>query len=130
MWPFARHSLGRRGEQVAARYLRKSGYRILAQGYRCATGEIDIVAGWNGTIVFVEVKTRASSAHGEPWQAVDRDKRVRITRAAVQYLKNRRHTEKIARFDVIAITWPAGWFRTPIIEHYADAFGAEGPWTI
>ena len=92
-------------------------------------GEVDVIARQGEAIVFVEVKTRASSEHGEPWQAVDRRKRRQVTRVAVQYLKTHRLLDHPVRFDIIAITWPAGWFRRPHIEPFPDAFPAEGPWS-
>ena len=130
MWPFSPMPLGRRGEHLAKRRLRRAGYRILAAPFRCRLGEIDLVASAGATIVFVEVKTRRSDAHGAPWEAVDADKRRRITRTAVHFLKQRSLTDQAVRFDVIAVTWSPGWFSKPRFEHFESAYDAEGPWSI
>ena len=77
------------------------------------------------TIVFVEVKTRTSDAAGLPTEAIDDLRQQRMTRAALAYLKSHGLLEYPARFDVIAITWPAG-AKQPTIEHIRDAFPAVG----
>lgn len=123
---FARASLGNRGEAAAAEYLRSRGYRILEVGRRFRFGELDLVAVDGETIVFVEVKTRASDARGTPAAAVDRVKRERLTRAALAYLKSRGWLDRRARFDVVAVVWPdAG--APPTFEHFCNAFEAAGP---
>src|SRR5215471_20597207 len=73
---------GRRGEQVAARHLKRCGYLILAQNYRAAGAEIDLVALDGHTLAFVEVKLRIAEGFGKPAEAVDVEKRERIRRAA------------------------------------------------
>jgi putative endonuclease len=118
-------NLGQRGEAVAARYLRRRGYKIAARGSRGALGELDLVAVDGRTVVFVEVKTRRSQDAGHPAEAVDDDKQRRLTRLAVGYLRRHGLLEYPARFDVIAITWPAGRGK-PTIEHFRQAFQAVG----
>jgi putative endonuclease len=120
-----RFPLGRRGENAAARFLRRLGYVIVARGARDAIGEIDLVAVDRRTVVFVEVKTRATHDAGHPAEAVDEDKQRRLTRLALSYLKRHDLLECKTRFDVIAVTWPDGDKR-PTIEHYKDAFEAVG----
>ena len=105
---FPRRRLGQRGEAAAARYLRRRGYKILARGDRLRPGELDLVVLDGDTIVFVEVKTRQSQEAGHPAEAVDEDKQRRLTRLAVTFLKRHGLLERPARFDVVAITWPAG----------------------
>src|SRR5262249_31934671 len=78
----SRISLGGGGEQVAARYLRRCGYFILERNYRAAGAEIDLVAIEGETLVFVEVKARSGMLFGAPVEAVDKNKQVRIRRAA------------------------------------------------
>ena len=121
----AEKPLGARGEAAAARYLKRRGYKIVARGDRLKPGEIDLVAVDRQTVVFVEVKTRESSAAGHPAEAVDAAKQRRLTRAALAYLKRHGLLECPARFDVVAVTWPAGQ-RRPTIEHIKDAFEASG----
>ncbi len=123
---FPRRSLGRRGERAAVWYLRRRGYKILAQGRRLKPGELDIVAvDRDRTLVFVEVKTRQSQDAGHPAEAVDPDKQRRLTRLAVTFMKRHGLLEYPARFDVIAVTWPPGKWR-PKIEHFINAFEARG----
>jgi putative endonuclease len=119
--------LGLRGEEVAARFLKRLGYTIVARGDRLKPGEIDLVAVDRQTVVFVEVKTRESADAGHPSEAVDAAKQRRLTRAAVTFLKRHRLMESPARFDVVAVTWPAGQ-RRPTIEHFPNAFEAAGRW--
>ena len=119
-------SLGDRGEEAAARYLRGRGYKIVARHDRAVLGELDIVAVDGRTVVFVEVKTRASQEAGHPAEAVDRDKQHRLSRMALAYLRRHELLECASRFDVVAVTWPPGT-QTPAIEHIAGAFKAAGP---
>jgi putative endonuclease len=121
-------SLGQRGERAAERFLKRLGYLILAKGDRSKLGEIDLVAvdprGVHGrTLVFVEVKTRSTQDAGHPADAVDLHKQRRLTRAAQGYIKRHQLHETPARFDVIAITWPASQ-QAPHIEHFCHAFEA------
>ena len=122
---FPEKTLGQRGEEAAARYLKRRGYKILARGQRLPSGELDLVVLDGRTIVFVEVKTRQSSDVGHPAEAVDAVKQRRLTRLAVTFLKRHGLLEYPARFDVVAITWPAGRGR-PVIEHFQNAFDAVG----
>lgn len=117
--------LGDRGERLAARVLKRKGYRILARQCRGRLGELDLVALDGDCLVFVEVKTRSTDRAGRPGEAVDRNKRGRLTRAALAWLKSRNLLEHRSRFDIVAITWRPG--ETPIVEHFERAFDAEGP---
>ena len=124
---FPKKTLGQRGEAAAARYLKRRGYKILARGDRFGPGELDLVMLDRDTIVFVEVKTRQSHDAGLPAEAVDQIKQRKLTRLAVTFLKRHGLLECPARFDVVAVTWPAGkWF--PTIEHIRNAFEAVGKW--
>lgn len=123
-------SLGKRGEDFAARYLKRLGYHVVGRQVDLHVGELDIVAvdtktDDRRTIVFVEVKTRTSTAAGSPAEAVDDLRQERMTRAALAYLKSHGLLEYSARFDVIALTWPDG-AREPTLEHIRDAFPAAG----
>jgi len=119
-----RKLFGDRGERVAARYLRRQGYRILARQHRSRIGEIDLIALDGQTIVFVEVKTRSSNVAGHPSEAVNHAKQLQLTRAALAWLKRMHQLHQRGRFDVIAITWTTG--ATPHIEHFKNAFEAIG----
>lgn len=118
-------SLGERGEDAAARYLKRRGYIIVARGARDDLGELDLVAVDGRTLVFVEVKTRRNLDTGHPADAVDDRKQQRLTRLALAYLKRHDLLGAQARFDVVAITWPEGK-QTPQIEHFINAFEAAG----
>jgi putative endonuclease len=118
-------SLGQRGEDAAARYLRRKGYRLLARHVDSPLGELDIIAVDDRTIVFVEVKTRTTTDAGHPADAIDDRKERRMTQAAVAYLKANGLLRYSARFDVVAIMW-AEAARRPVIEHYENAFAPTG----
>jgi putative endonuclease len=122
---FAVKTLGRRGEDAAAQYLRRLGYVIVARGHRDSIGELDLVAVDGRTVVFIEVKTRTTHDAGHPADAVDEAKQRRLTRLALSYLKRHDLLECSARFDVVAVTWPAGRGQ-PTIEHFQNAFEAVG----
>ncbi len=124
---FPRKTLGQRGEDAAARYLRRRGYKILARGDRSGPGELDLVMLDHGTIVFIEVKTRKSQDVGRPEEAVDQQKQRRLTRLAVTFLKRHQLLDRPARFDVVAVIWPDDR-RSPTIEHIKNAFEAVGQW--
>ena len=123
----ARQPLGQRGEAVAARYLKRLGYRIVARGERDRLGELDLVAIDQRTVVFVEVKTRQSLDRGHPAEAVDLRKQQRLTRLALAYLKRHDLLEVAARFDVVAVLWPLE-DRRPQVEHFRNAFQPAGQW--
>jgi putative endonuclease len=110
---------GPRGEQIAARHLKRCGYIILARNYRAAGAEIDLVALDGSTLVFVEVKFRASSDFGTPAEAVDLEKRERIRRAARAFADWRRVPDLPARFDVVALSGAGRFCRLELIK---DAF--------
>jgi putative endonuclease len=112
-------TLADRGENVAARYLRDRGMKIIARNYRCELGEIDIVAREGKTLVFVEVKTRAYD-DPTPEEQVNNAKQHQITKAARFYLNRYGTPQPPARFDVVAVVWPTG--RDPIIRHTPNAF--------
>jgi putative endonuclease len=80
------HQLGQQGEQIAADYLQKKGYRIIERNYRYRRNEIDIIAGREGKIFFIEVKTRATTEKGHPAEAVTPQKQLEIIKAARAYL--------------------------------------------
>lgn len=122
-------SLGKAGEKAAANYLKRLGYRILARGHRQRLGEIDLIALDGKWIVFVEVKTWASSQGGDPSQAVDARKQEKLTRAALIYLKRHGLLEQPARFDVVSIIWPSSPNTVklePTIRHFKNAFDSVG----
>jgi putative endonuclease len=123
LWP--NDTLGRRGERAAVKFLKRQRYTIIHRGYRILGGELDIVAADGKTVVFVEVKTRISHDAGHPAEAVDPNKQRQLTQLALAYLRRYQLLDCPARFDVIAITWPADR-KTPTIEHIKNAFEPTG----
>ncbi|MEW5723890.1 MAG: YraN family protein [Thermodesulfobacteriota bacterium] len=115
--------LGRQGEDLAARYLVKKGFRIIERNYRTRFGEIDLICLGKKTVVFVEVKTRRSEAFGGPGEAVSADKRRRLSRLAQSYLARKGWQDRRARFDVLAVSFEG---TEPRIEHLPDAFDLVG----
>jgi len=94
----AKDVLGKEGEQAAVSYLESLGFRILDRNWRCAEGEIDIVAAERHTFVVCEVKTRSGTRYGTPLDAVGHAKRRRLRRLAAQWL-----SAHGVRFDQIRI---------------------------
>ena len=82
----AKDVLGKQGEQFAAEYLQRAGFRILDRNWRCAEGEIDIVAADRRALVVCEVKTRSGVRYGTPLEAISRRKRSRLRRLAVRWI--------------------------------------------
>jgi putative endonuclease len=117
-----RRAKGQWGEGLAAALLRLKGYRIEARNWRCALGEIDIVARDRDTLVFVEVKARSGGSAGPPEDAVDARKQRRLVQLAQAYLAHR-GGEVACRFDVVAIS---GDRRLPRVRHLRDAFRGDG----
>lgn len=111
-------ALGQYGERVAAAHLVDSGLRIIETNWRCAAGEIDIVAADDAALVICEVKTRSSLAFGSPAAAVTWAKQRRLRQLAVLYLGANPGSWAAIRFDVIAILRPRIGDTT--IEHLRD----------
>jgi putative endonuclease len=98
-------ALGRRGEDLAHRFLRRQGYTIVARNYRLASGdaEADLIA-WEGdTLVIVEVKSRSSSEHGPPERAIGEDKRAHLRRVARAYARKTDTPWERVRCDIVTV---------------------------
>ncbi|WMJ88286.1 YraN family protein [Anaerocolumna sp. MB42-C2] len=101
---YNKRTIGTQKEQLAADYLKKSGYIILEQNFSCRTGEIDIIAKEENYLIFVEVKYRKDTAKGFPQEAVDFYKMKKITHTALYYMTIKRiPTDTPCRFDVVNI---------------------------
>ena len=110
------------GEALAAEYLRKKKYQILATGYRCRFGEIDLIVCDKHYLVFVEVKLRKSDYFAKAYEYVDFRKQNRLRTTASIFLAQN-PTELQPRFDVIEIYAPQGTATiNPEIHHMEDAF--------
>jgi len=117
-----RQRLGIVGEELAARELASRGYAILERRYRTRYGEIDIVAEDRGTLVFVEVRARATGEFGRAAESVDDRKKRKVTAMAVDYLARHQVTNRPCRFDVVTIDAALG--DSPEISVYPGAFDA------
>ena len=114
--------LGAWGESLAADFLRKKRYKILAQGFHSRFGEIDLIATNRKYIVFVEVKLRRSAGFAQAFEYVDRYKQDKLRTTAEIYLSEYPSTLQ-PRFDVVEIYAPEGIdTRSPEIHHMEDAF--------
>jgi putative endonuclease len=123
--PWWRRWFGSRSERAAAKFLKQLGYRIAVRNYSCPHGEIDLVALDGTCVVFVEVRSTGTADASRPAASVDEVKQQRLTRLALHFLQQHRLLNHTARFDVLALSWPADR-RAPVIVHYPQAFEAVG----
>lgn len=120
-----RRELGAEGEQRAASFLARRGYRIVGRNVRYGGVEIDLIARRGLLVAFVEVKTRTSNRYGRPESAVDGAKQARIVRAAHAWLSEHRGFVQKVRFDVIACHAPSQGSQSDWqIDHIVAAFDA------
>ena len=117
-----RQELGKSGEDLAVRELTARGYAILERRYRTRHGEIDIIAEPDATIVFVEVRARATGDFGRAAETLTDQKKRKVTAMAVDYLARHRITNRPCRFDVVAIDEALS--PNPEITVYPNAFDA------
>ncbi|MDS1270624.1 YraN family protein [Lipingzhangella sp. LS1_29] len=96
-------TLGRCGEELAARYLRRQGMWLLERNWSCAWGELDLLARWGAVLVAVEVKTRTGVRFGNPETAVDAAKLQRIRAAAGRWMEMQGRPFARLRVDVLAV---------------------------
>ncbi len=110
-------NVGRRGEDMAHRYLRKLGFVVVARNWRPPQGggELDLVAWEHEKLVFVEVKSRVSADLSAPERDIDNEKIAALRRAARDYLRRANADGSMARFDVITVTGSE-------VEYMRDAF--------
>ncbi|HXX41990.1 MAG TPA: YraN family protein [Chthoniobacterales bacterium] len=118
---------GALGEKLACRFLRRNGYKVLYRNFRGRRGgEIDIVCRDRDTLVFIEVKTRTREDFGRPLAAVDRQKRNRISRGALAWLRLLDNPDILFRFDVVEVVISDE--SKPRIELIRDAFQLSRPY--
>jgi putative endonuclease len=114
-------ALGRWGEDLAAEHLTALGMQVLDRNWRCAEGELDLVArDTDGTVVFVEVKTRAGVGFGAPAEAVGRVKQRKLRALASRWLAAHPTGAAGLRFDVVGIVSSRG--EPPLVTHLRGAF--------
>ena len=118
---------GSRGEKLACRFLRRNGYKILYRNFKGRSGgEIDVVCRDRDTLVFVEVKTRASEDFGRPIAAVDRQKQKRISRGGLNWLRMLDNPDILFRFDVVEVIITED--ARPRLELIKNAFPLSKPY--
>jgi putative endonuclease len=115
-----RQLLGHSGESLAAGFLEKKGYTILERNYRTSYGEIDLIANQGDTIVFIEVKTRASSSLGPPEISITRRKAEHMRYAAECFIQEHPDLRNEWRIDVISVQIQVNEM-PPLIEHFENA---------
>lgn len=115
----AHNELGRYGELLAQTYLAHQGYVILETNWTYGRAEIDLIALYMDKLIFVEVKTRRSTAYGEPEDFVDWKKEKQLEFASSVYIEKRKHQGEI-RFDIVAIVFENKELYK--INHIEDAF--------
>lgn len=103
----AKDAVGRYGEQVAASRLAALGWEVIDRNWRCALGELDIVAVDRGCVVAVEVKTRRTATFGSPLEAVTPAKMARLRKLLGAWLASQSRSFTDVRVDVIGVTLPS-----------------------
>src|SRR4051794_350019 len=124
-WPVWRRWFGSRAERAAASFLQSRGLRVLAKNVRLTQGELDLVALDGDVIVFAEVRSTECGDVLRPAASVDAIKQKKLSELAVAFLQKHRLLGRTARFDIIAVSWPAN-AKEPMIVHYPNAFEAVG----
>ena len=114
-------AIGTKGEQLAVKFLKKRGYKVLQRNYRRRNGEIDIVCYDHGAIVFVEVKTRYSDKYGPPELSVTEAKKRQIIKTALHYVADKKIEGMSLRFYVVSIFYPP-YEKHPTITLFKNAF--------
>jgi putative endonuclease len=98
-----RLDLGKRGEELALKKVKRLGYKCITRNYRCPLGEVDLVAKDGDCLVFIEIKTRKGKSLGYAKEAIDGRKRRQLSKVALAYMKSNNCCEVKSRFDVVAI---------------------------
>jgi len=116
--------LGAKGEEIAVRYLKSRGYRIIERNYRIRLGEIDIIAEQGDDLVFIEVKTRSGTLFGSPFESITAQKQKQLSKVALEYINKQGCNNRPARFDVVGIEMQVGsnTFQEAFIELLQNAF--------
>lgn len=118
-----RQHLGKAGEQLAARHLESNGYSIIQKNFRSKSGEIDLVAECDGVLVFVEVRTRSSTAFGSPEESITESKKQHLIATAYDYLEAKQALDKDWRIDLVAVEMDSHGtpLRVDVIENAIEA---------
>jgi putative endonuclease len=117
---------GRLGERAAKTHLKDQGLKFLASNFRTERGELDLIFRDQDCLVFVEVKTRSSEDWIRPAAAVDKERRQRLTRVALDYLRLLQNPQVKIRFDIVEVLLDAGHVRE--VRHLTNSFPMERPY--
>ncbi|MDP4097561.1 YraN family protein [Paenibacillus sp. P96] len=98
-----RRRKGARGEETAAQYLIDKGCRIIERNWRCRSGEVDIIAEKDGTLIFIEVRSRTGTTHGTAAESVTARKITQVRHTAEIYMHMRGVADIPVRFDMVAV---------------------------
>jgi putative endonuclease len=118
--------LGQLGEREAKRHLKRKGMKFLTANFRTERGEIDLVFRDKDCLVFVEVKARSSEDWGRPAAAVDRERRQRLTRAGLDYLRRIKYPKMKVRFDIVEVLAKESGVME--VRHLPNSFQMERPY--
>lgn len=110
-------TLGKKGEDIAAAFLHKKGYKLLFRNYKCSFGEIDIIAKHKKILSFIEVKTRSTKKYGLPQEAVTPAKQTKISRVALEFVQRYKMDNRAARFDVVSVQYLNDGYEIDLIEN-------------
>lgn len=116
---------GELGEREARRHLRQKGLKFLTANFRSSHGEIDLIFRDDDCLVFVEVKTRSSEEWVRPAKAVNAERRRRLSRAALDYLRLLGNPQVKFRFDIVEVLLEDGALRE--VRHLINSFPLERP---
>jgi putative endonuclease len=114
------------GERAAKKHLRRRGLKFLVANFRSERGEVDLVFRENDCLVFVEVKTRSSEEWVRPAAAVNKERRRRLSRAALDYLRLLKNPQVKLRFDIVEVLLDDGAVRE--VRHLPNTFEMERPY--
>jgi putative endonuclease len=117
---------GELGERAARKYLKRQGLKFLTANFRSRRGEIDLVFRDDDCLVFVEVKTRSSEEWTRPAAAVDAERRGRLTRAGLDYLRLLRNPPIKVRFDIVEVLLEDSAVRE--VRHLPNTFAMQKPY--
>ena len=117
---------GQLGERAAKRHLKRQGLKFLTANFRSERGEMDLIFRDRDCLVFVEVKTRSSEDWVRPASAVNADRRRRLTRTALDYLRLLNNPQVKIRFDIVEVLLEKGLVHE--VRHLPNTFAMERPY--
>ena len=115
-----RLDLGKLGEELALKRIKRLGYKCIIQNYCCPLGEVDLIAKDGDCLVFIEIKTRRGKSFGYAKEAINARKRRQLSKVALAYMKANNCCDVKSRFDVVAITLSHGKEEIEVIKNAFD----------